>query len=425
METTALKEKDIYKTSRLAYIFEAAFEYFIAITSMGAYLAKLTTSLGISDSMTAILTALTSLACSFQIISIFLTHKTPVKRWVIPSQIFANLLFAALFLIPFLNVSVNTAIIFFVVILTARALKNISQPAKTNWFISLIEDRRRGQFQAILNIISLIGGIGFSFLISRVIDSFDKKGNLKGAFLFITITILVLTMLHTLSLLLAKEKEIPIDKSESHLKSLKNLIANRKYRLVLILYIIWTVASNVTAPFLGTYQINDLGFSLTLVATFDIVMSLLNIPLLYFFGRCSIRKSYSSIMRLSYLFAIAAYICLAFSTKSNGIVVYTLYRIINLLTASSQAVSSTNLVFDVVPANERTAAFALNSAVLGLIGFLTTLAVSPLVDYIQTNGNTFLGFNIFAQQLLAIISAFIIVILVIYYYTYCKRVLEE
>ena len=84
-----------------------------------------------------------------------------------------------------------------------------------------------------------------------------------------------------------------------------------------------------------------------------------------------------------------------------------------------------NLVFDVVPVRERTAAFALNSAVLGLLGFLTTLAVSPLVDYIQANGNTFLGFNIFAQQLLAIISAFIIVMLVIYYYTYCKRVLEE
>ena len=113
------------------------------------------------------------------------------------------------------------------------------------------------------------------------------------------------------------------------------------------------------------------------------------------------------------------------AAKALGMTESKFYRLINLLTSSSQAVSSTNLVFDIVPARERTAAFALNSAVLGLIGFLTTLAVSPLVDYIQTNGNMFLGFNIFAQQLLAIISAFIIVILVIYYYTCCKRALEE
>ena len=50
--------KDIYKTSRLLYIIEAALEYFISILVTGAYLAKITAAIGMSDAVTGILTAL-------------------------------------------------------------------------------------------------------------------------------------------------------------------------------------------------------------------------------------------------------------------------------------------------------------------------------------------------------------------------------
>ena len=44
--------KDIYKTSRVLYIIEAALEYFISLVVTGAYLAKLAESIGISDALT-------------------------------------------------------------------------------------------------------------------------------------------------------------------------------------------------------------------------------------------------------------------------------------------------------------------------------------------------------------------------------------
>ena len=42
-------EQDIYRKSRFFYILEAAFEYFIAILVGGAYIAKVTQELGLSD----------------------------------------------------------------------------------------------------------------------------------------------------------------------------------------------------------------------------------------------------------------------------------------------------------------------------------------------------------------------------------------
>ena len=50
-------EKDIYKTSRTMYIIEAGLEYLISILFADAFLATLTSSLGISDSLTGIISS--------------------------------------------------------------------------------------------------------------------------------------------------------------------------------------------------------------------------------------------------------------------------------------------------------------------------------------------------------------------------------
>ncbi len=73
-------EKDIYKTSRFMYILEAAFEYFISLMVAGAYLARLTTEIGMSDAMTGIISSLGSLASCFQIAAIFLFANRNVKK---------------------------------------------------------------------------------------------------------------------------------------------------------------------------------------------------------------------------------------------------------------------------------------------------------------------------------------------------------
>jgi hypothetical protein len=164
MNTTETKAKSSFTISQKAYILESMFEYFINILISGAYLAKLTTTIGISDAMTAVLSAVASLAAMFQVISIFLAHKTPVKKWVLPTTVIPQALTATLYLVPFLNLGAAAPILFFIVILVNNAARNIVAPAKSDWFISPIEHKRRGDFQAKISIVSLIGGMIFTFL---------------------------------------------------------------------------------------------------------------------------------------------------------------------------------------------------------------------------------------------------------------------
>ena len=65
-------KKDIYRSSRVGNIISAALEYFISMLVIDSYLAKLTTDIGISDSVTGILTSFVSLGFGFQLFAIFL-----------------------------------------------------------------------------------------------------------------------------------------------------------------------------------------------------------------------------------------------------------------------------------------------------------------------------------------------------------------
>ena len=119
-ETVKEKEIDPYRRSRLLYIIQAALEYFVSILVAGAYLAKVTTAVGMSEGMTGVLSSFVSLGCGFQLVAIFLANKRPVKRWVSVLHIVNQLFFALIYLVPFVKISKTAKTICFIVFLFGR-----------------------------------------------------------------------------------------------------------------------------------------------------------------------------------------------------------------------------------------------------------------------------------------------------------------
>ena len=81
------------------YIIEAGLEYLISILFADAFLATLTASLGMSDSLTGIISSFISLGCVFQLIAMFLSRGS-AKKTVILLSIFNQMLFMFLYVIP-------------------------------------------------------------------------------------------------------------------------------------------------------------------------------------------------------------------------------------------------------------------------------------------------------------------------------------
>ena len=410
------EKKDIYKFSRFLYIIEAALEYFVALSIGSVYLAKVTAYLGLSDGLTGILSAFVSLGCGFQLIAIFLVNKQPVKHWVTAGHMVSQLFFAFIFIVPVVNLSLKArTVIFVIILLSAHIIHNVVNSPKINWYMSLVDDDKRGRFTANKEIVSLITGMAFSYGFAAIIDYFEARGDMRTALIFCGIAVFGLMVLHSVTLILSKEKPAEKkEKRESTAASIKELFKNKMLRRIIFLFMIWNVAAYSTMAFVGTYQTKELGFSMTYASIIIMIGSFARVILSRVMGRFADKFSFAKMLTVSYAIVAIAFGINIFTVPQNGKVFYAVFYALYCICMAGVSSSAINLIYDYVKPEQRTQAFALNQTTAGITGFLTTLAVSPLVSYIQNNGNRFFGLSVYAQQVTSAFSFIVTVLLVVY-----------
>ena len=395
------------------YIIQADLEYLITLLVSGAFLATLTTQLGMSDGLTGIISAFTSLGCLFQMVSIIF-RRGSVKKFVILLSLINQVLFIILYLIP-LGSAPYLKYLFIACLFFALFIYNVAHPKKIDWLMSMVDEDKRGVFTANKEIISLITGIFFNMIMGAVMDYFKLKGQIKVAFVLGAVTLFLLSVLHATTLFLAADKKT--SKILENKISLKENISFYKEKNTLklaLVFILWYVSNYSTHSFYGTYQIKELGFSLTTVSIITIVSSIVRISVSRFWGSYADKNSFAKMLCICLGITVIAHLFAAFSTPSNGIVMFSLYSICFYIGQGGIVSGLLNICFDYIPFHRRADFMAFSQALAGLSGFLTTLAVSPLVTYIQKSGNTFLGIKVYAQQITSIIAVIFGVLAVVY-----------
>ena len=130
------------------------------------------------------------------------------------------------------------------------------------------------------------------------------------------------------------------------------------------------------------------------------------------FGRFTDRHSYVRGIELALTIAMVAFGCNMFSSPSLPwfIIVYTvLYNISGAGTAQNML----NITYGYVDSRYFVQASAIKRCLSGLTGFLASLLSGKLLAFIQENGNTLFGLQVYGQQvqscvsLLLVIAAFI------------------
>ncbi len=413
--------QDRIRQSRLLYVLEAALEYFIAIAVGTVYLAKITAAIGMSDALTGILSAFVSLGCGFQLFAVFLVNKHPVKRWVTGGHIVSQLLFACVYFIPLTDLAkTGKAVLLVVVLLTAHLLHNIINAPKTNWFMSLVEDGQRGRFTATKEIVSLLGGIAFTYALGAVMDGFEARGNIRGAFAVCGVGICLLMVLHSLTLLFSVEK--PQAKEPVSVKqSLGALLRSKALPQIILVSVLWNVANYATLSFTGSYQTKELAFTTTFSSLVIMAGSLVRAAISPAMGRFADRCSFRRMLSLCILIETVAFAVNSFTVPANGKLLYPVYYILYCIGMAGINSTTINLIYDYVEEDRRTSALALQQTCAGLCGFLTVLLLSPLVERMQASAPTLGGRPLYAQQLLSLISCGVTLLLFLYVNTVIKR----
>lgn len=417
--------KDVYKQSRVLYIIEAALEYFISMSFESVYLCRLTAFLGFSDTLTGILTAFVSLGATFQIFALFIAKERNVKGMVTAGHIISQLFFCLCYFIPFFAISAKAKVALFVVILLfAYVIHNLIHPFKISWYMSLIEDAKRGRFTALKETVSLLGGMAFSYALGYIIDSCTVAGRLKAiAFLVIGFIMVAFTLIHSFTLVFSKEKAEVVYNKKTSLKGVWEILSDKKLLIILPVSVLWNVAMYFTRPFLGTYQEQELQFTAQLSSIIIIAGSLLRAVFAHPFGKIADKSSFANMLVICMVIEIASFFIMAFTTPVlHTEFLYWLHFALYCIGMAGINSATINLIYDYVKKEKITCALAVNTSLAGLIGFLATLMASPVVSTIQANGNTLFGLTVYAQQVLSFVSGIIAVGILLYLIFVVKKI---
>ncbi len=171
-----------YKRSRKAYVVQCTVEYFISLLVSDVYLAKLLSSIGISDSLVGIISSFITLSFVIQILSLFLFRgNMSAKKLTLVLDTASIFLFIFMYTVPFLPVDKTTKTIFLMIsVLLAYVFKYLILNIFYKWGNSYVEPTKRARFSANKETLSLSLGMIFTAVIGYIVDSFDNTGNSDG-----------------------------------------------------------------------------------------------------------------------------------------------------------------------------------------------------------------------------------------------------
>ncbi len=415
-KTTTVNEDAVCKRSRIAYAAQCAFDHLISLLITDAFLAKLLTNIGISDSVIGIISSFISFSFLFQLMSISMVPKMKnVKRTVIFFDCFCQILYICLYCVPFMEASVEVktglAIVF---ILLAYASKYLVASILFKWANAYVEPHKRGSFSAVKEMVSLFCGMIFTLVVGFVVDKYEAAGNIKLGFLFLIILLAILNIFNFISLMGIKNGKITYDsKKVSAKETVKNTLGNKNFRHIVVLLSIYAVATHMTSAFMGTFKTKDLMLSVGLVqvinATANGCRMLFSIPL----GKYSDKKSYAKGFELALFIAAGAYIANMFTTNSTWWLVIA-FSVLYSVSIGGTNANKFNITYSYVKSDYIAQAMAIQNSISGVLGFLASLMGSVILAKIQANGNMFFGISVYAQQVLSAISLVLIIIAIIY-----------
>ena len=405
-----LKKPDDATRTQWAYIAEAAFEYFITLTTGGTFLTLLIKQMNVSDALTGIISSFTTLALFMQLFAVtFIRRRRSIRSAVLFMQTGQQVLLCLLFLLPFLPLPAGIKpALCAILLLAAATLSNLITPVKFNWLNSFVQPERRGVFTAHKEMVSLFTGLVYNFVMSRVVDHFAAAGRPDVGLKLCALVLFIFTICHVVTLVVAKDAPVVLEETRQSpplLPAIRDNLTNPTFFRVLVFALGW----NFFCCFFTTYQtvfmLQDVGATATYIAVTGIVGSLVRILVSPAMGKYSDKHGFARACRLGLSFAAVSYGILAFWQPGNGRLLYMISQIISAIGMATVAGGMLNILFEYVEARDRVAAMSIYCSLAGLGAFIGSLAGGAVLDAIQKAGNRFLGMYLYCQQVLAAVSA--------------------
>lgn len=421
-----ITEEAVQLRSRRAHIVIASMEALIKATMSGVFFTMLVKQLGVSDAVTGILSNVVSFGCTMQVFSTaFVSRLRSLRTGTLVMQGIKHLLFAFLYLLPFLPLSLPMRILLFVVVYSvANICGNLITPARFHWMMSFVPLDGRGIFTAYKDMVSLVITIVYNLGMGRVLDHFTAMGRPDIGLKLCALTIVILMTVDSISLLISADSPevlANVKKTPGSGAAMRACFANRSFVLLILMGMCWNFFDPFTRAYHNVYLLQELECSVTFIVIAGMVGNVVRLLFSVPMGRYADRFGFDRSVALGFGLAAASNLMMTFWTPANGAVLYLLYQIPFSVALAALTSGLMNIILQYVPPKDRVGAQGIYAASNGLLNFTGTLVGGAVLALIQKNGNAVLGIPVYAQQALSLISAIGMLFLVLY----VRRVVEK
>ena len=402
-----------YKKSRFAYKMECTFEYFVALLIADAYLSSLLTAIGMPDSMVGIVSSIGSLAFCFQLLTAVLAPRVDnVKRFSTIVHFIGRLFYVVLYLIPFFDFipKAYKAVVAVVCIVLGYFGYYVVMSMIYKWGNSFVHPAKRATFSATKEMLSLICGMVFTFTMGQLIDTkYTVDGQVTEAgFVLIAITILVVLALDTMCLLIMRPEEGHHRQEgiEPVRKVIGDLFKNKGYVFLVILDCMHKAALYTVTGFMGTFKLKELAMSIGLVTIVSVISNGARLAVSKPIGRFSDKTSFATGITLGLAIMAAGYVFIVFSTPRLWWMVI-MYQVLYNVSLAATNQNLMNATYSYVDKDHFVQAMSVKNCLSGVLGFFVSLGAGVMLKAIQESESgtfTLLGFDLYAQQVLAIVA---------------------
>jgi len=413
------------KRSRASYMIQCTIEYFVSLLVADAFLAKLLSYIGISDSLVGIISSFVSLAFLFQLLSIALVKVMKnTKRTVITFDTISQTFFMGIYAVPFIPVSqVVKTVIVILMLLVAYVFKYLVIGIYFKWANSFVSPDKRGVYSATKEMISLITGIFFTLAIGYVVDQYTEGGNIEGSFVFLGVMLLILNVANFISLVLISRDRtdgLPKESATSFKTVAKKTLGNRNFVNVIILNLLYDVGRFASMGFMGIYKTKELALTVGFVQVINMIACFARIVISRPFGRFSDKTSYATGINLALVIAALSFGINMFTTPGTWWIII-VFTVLNTVSIAGLNQNMYNICYSYVESDYIVQAMAIKNSIGGIAGFFASLGAAKLLGYIQSKGNMLFGIHMYGQQFLSAISFIIMIIAVVF----CHKVVRK
>lgn len=379
--TEKITEKQC-QMSRGLFILDACASTQIFTATSGAFLSGLAYLAGAGTALTGIIAALPTLMNTIQIFSsVVYENRASSKRITVMFALIQRICLIMMLFVPTFKLGTKAAVIVIALLYSgAHFFGAFINTGANNWLMSLVKNEQLGRYLGLKDSITLVASTGGSLVLSRILDAYRLTGQEIAGFRMIGILCVGMCIIDITCLsLICEPRNIRYTEPLNIKKAIRMPLLDKKYRKVLIFFLLWSVASNFASPFFSIYMLEKLELSYLYITVMNMVASVTRMIAANLWGKVADSHSWQMVTFVSIVILGLSYIGWGLLTKENCI-----YWLPIVQCASGAAWGGINIAafrmqFAFAPQEHRVSYVSFCSTMSGFVGFFSSMLGSAVV----------------------------------------------